>query len=1847
MSISDGIVWDEQKIRQYFDECTSRYENYYDNLTTLENCLRTFANDDDHKGEEADNARMFINDVQIPMLNDMARVIRLLQMKQQKLLSEFDGIIDSAENTIVYEEKLKDVIKDFAGYLSSFDELADNISKVAKALNESCSLGGMFDFTVPKKTSAIRAFEKMTDENGQNGLVPEHKKAVIGFDDEHKNDVGPVSEFGKLISMIRQNIRRIHSAAEGEDVSNVILDYKHQTELKKQLLRPENILSEEELKRYEAYIEQLEKYLRGEATRCSVFGSDPVNMTEGNYVGHKTDMDIDGNPRISFTRFYNAKSDYTGVFGKGWSHTYDQRITEDRKDGDTVIRVRRCDGSEHIYYENDKGTISREIHGELGRLKRTLTGWELSFENGRKEKFDKEGWFKEYAEVSGGRVVIKRDAENPERILEVTALNGSKFLFLYDNDGFLTEIKDHTGRSVNYIFSKASNNDEASEGENKHQDKILIEVHELTGSTRFIRYDADGRISELGREGQSAGIKNVYAQDGRIIEQHYADGNHVTFQYDDDKKETIYTEQNGNVIRIIHDEKHRHIATVFKNGTEYFGYDDRNNQISYTDRNGNTTRYTYDNKGHRTGIINALGDRVSMTYDAGGHLYAFKKMDGSEWRFIYDSRGNLQKIKDPLQNVTSFTYDPLGQCTEIIRPDHSRVSAKYVRGNLTEITEPSGGVRRFEYDDLNRLTAETDAEGNRSEYSYDALGHMISSTDPMGNTLRWEYRPSGKVKAVIHPDGTKKCFEYNEIEEPSSFTDEKGKVTFFKYNSMQAMSDRTLPNGGKYHYEYDAFMRLSSETDPAGVKTYYEYDAVGNILSISVADEKIHSFEYDEVGRIIRQTDGEGQFVERKYDSLGQVTSTKDTLGNETRYEYDAAGRMTARTDALGSRYEWKYDNMNRLTTVTDPNGIRKEYRYDIAGNLTDILYGGKVMETRKYDLLGRVKEREHADGFTVTYKYDASSRISDIYSSNGNHIHYTYDCMGRVREKSDEGDITSYEYDHSGKLTAVIDALGHRTRYEYNDLGQIEKVSRDRERIESRKDTDSIEASEILPDGHVTIYEHDIAGRLTAVVDALGQKETYEYDIFGRISSKTDRDGNKTEYTYDRNGRVKGICYADGRTVKFTADGLGHISAIEDWIGITEIENDIFGNALSVKSPDGSRVSYEYGLAGERKAIIYPNGERVEYRYDDRARLSELIEGEKTSRYRYDEFDRLIRRELPNGIIEKRSYYQGGQLRTMESGDAGGILDRYTYHYGVHGERTEVDRERRDMPDLSGKFSYSYDPAGRLTQIKRNEEILREYGYDSFGNRISMVEGERRTEYNYNNLDQLISSVTRSSVTDDVQEKGYRYDKRGNLIESLINGQNHQSYNFDAAGKLTGVVDAVKGHAEYSYNGLGFRTESKIHAYSMKPDELRRIEYICDITRNSDNLLMQKEGDKTDTFIRDYRAVVSMKNAEDEYWYLQDELGSTQYLTGTDGRIVNTGGYDDFGRKHAYSVDGNIIQPFAFTGYQTDEINDLQYANARYYDPEIGRFVSKDDEICQDFALPDTLNPYLYCLSDPISFVDPSGNNRKKANKEEEGTPDPYDLRLQEGDEAHRFLQAYFMRQYGNRRWNMPGELTKGDDLIGAVEHRIKYKETGMYGFADLVLFNGKTAEVYEIKPARYLNPECTQSDGTPMKDVGEEQLKKYITYLRWDIAQKTPDDFKIPSKISLVVAGKTFNPSGIAIESVLHPGQKIVFSSVGNGMIYYYYVKNPGNRVVIKLTDEEKNKSKKARCIKMPKPVDVGEVAEEDEDVAAAAMTGLKIGAGIGIAYCVYELFKWGIAALLAPETAGGSLVVAGCTP
>jgi RHS repeat-associated protein len=60
------------------------------------------------------------------------------------------------------------------------------------------------------------------------------------------------------------------------------------------------------------------------------------------------------------------------------------------------------------------------------------------------------------------------------------------------------------------------------------------------------------------------------------------------------------------------------------------------------------------------------------------------------------------------------------------------------------------------------------------------------------------------------------------------------------------------------------------------------------------------------------------------------------------------------------------------------------------------------------------------------------------------------------------------------------------------------------------------------------------------------------------------------------------------------------------------------------------------------------------------------------------------------------------------------------------------------------------------------------------------------------------------------------------------------------------------------------------------------------------------------------------------------------------------------------------------FTGQRLDSTG-LYYYNARYYDPEIGRFISSDT-VVQSFANPQTLNRYSYCVNNPLKYTDPTG---------------------------------------------------------------------------------------------------------------------------------------------------------------------------------------------------------------------------------------------------------------------------------
>ena len=75
------------------------------------------------------------------------------------------------------------------------------------------------------------------------------------------------------------------------------------------------------------------------------------------------------------------------------------------------------------------------------------------------------------------------------------------------------------------------------------------------------------------------------------------------------------------------------------------------------------------------------------------------------------------------------------------------------------------------------------------------------------------------------------------------------------------------------------------------------------------------------------------------------------------------------------------------------------------------------------------------------------------------------------------------------------------------------------------------------------------------------------------------------------------------------------------------------------------------------------------------------------------------------------------------------------------------------------------------------------------------------------------------------------------------------------------------------------------------------------------------------------------------------------------------------------FSFDCSLANTHKFTGKELDSETGLglYYFGARYYDPGIGRFVTPDPGQ-PDLNDPQTLNPYAYCLNNPLRYVDPTG---------------------------------------------------------------------------------------------------------------------------------------------------------------------------------------------------------------------------------------------------------------------------------
>ena len=114
------------------------------------------------------------------------------------------------------------------------------------------------------------------------------------------------------------------------------------------------------------------------------------------------------------------------------------------------------------------------------------------------------------------------------------------------------------------------------------------------------------------------------------------------------------------------------------------------------------------------------------------------------------------------------------------------------------------------------------------------------------------------------------------------------------------------------------------------------------------------------------------------------------------------------------------------------------------------------------------------------------------------------------------------------------------------------------------------------------------------------------------------------------------------------------------------------------------------------------------------------------------------------------------------------------------------------------------------------------------------------------------------------------------------------------------------------------------------------------------------------------------------DYYYILNPTGDVIALVDTGWNTVVSYAYDSWGNVTAIEGDQDLGKknPLRYRGYYWDEETGLYYLASRYYDPEVGRFISADTievlKIQENF---DDLNLYSYCNNNSVNYKDPNGN--------------------------------------------------------------------------------------------------------------------------------------------------------------------------------------------------------------------------------------------------------------------------------
>lgn len=627
--------------------------------------------------------------------------------------------------------------------------------------------------------------------------------------------------------------------------------------------------------------------------------------------------------------------------------------------------------------------------------------------------------------------------------------------------------------------------------------------------------------------------------------------------------------------------------------------------------------------------------------------------------------------------------------------------------------------------------------------------------------------------------------------------------------------------------------------------------------------------------------------------------------------------------------------------------------------------------QVNKWWILEECSERMESS-MTYTSDYKQPKTITD---SRGNTVHYEYDDKNRLLTKLTDakGNATSYAYDaNTDKMTEVarmVDGKEVKVSYTYEN----EKVT------------------SIGHNGFTYDYAYDPFGNLESV--SVGGRELERTTLRSR-NGLADRityatgEAVRNEYNPEEQLAAQYLITADGREEKLfenTYDSCGKIARHKDLCsGVTSTyQYDLIGRMVGTDRSDGMKLRKVYDEKNRVKGYTYQKdrvGHEVEFLYGDVEKQQKPglgygieINGAQKIAYEYDALGRVIRTHNhfsdTNTSTQEYTYVSGKEAgvttNLVASVREGNRAESYAYDACGNVE-TMVERS---ADGSERKIRYYYDALNQLVrEDNQNQNKTICYTYDVGGNMV------RRDEYSYTE-NPVITEAPWKSDTFEYQTGGWRDQLR------FYNGQ---AITYDAMGNplqyLGMQMEWEKGHQLRHITGAG------LDMYCMYNDSGKRIRktvngVTTDFYLDGSAILMQtsSDGSRIDFFYDDKGNVFAMKYQNEMYFYRKNLFGDILGILDSHGTELVKYEYNSWGKLlnlTDYSSNGlGRKNPFRFKGYYYDEELGMYYLNSRYYDPEVGRFISPDTtdilEVQDDLY---DKNLYAYCDNNSVMRIDSSG---------------------------------------------------------------------------------------------------------------------------------------------------------------------------------------------------------------------------------------------------------------------------------